>query len=300
MIHGMRVVIAGSSGLIGTALVPLLRQRGHDVIRLVRRRPTAPDERGWDPQAGRLDDDALDHADAVVNLCGNHLGRRWSGEYKQRIRDSRIVPTEVLATAVAERGVPVMVSASGSNYYGDTGDRTVDETDPLGTGFMAQVCHDWEAATAAAAEAGARVVCTRSGVVIAPGGGLIGEIRPFFALGLGGRLGSGHQYMPWISLEDEIGVIRFALEHEALSGPVNAVGPAPATNAEFTRALGEALHRPAVLAVPGFALKIARGPELVEELVLTGPRVHPAVLEKHGYPFAHPTIGAALAAAVER
>ncbi len=300
MIRGMRVVIAGSTGLVGTALVPLLRQGGHDVIRLVRRRPTAPDERGWDPPAGVLDDDALDGADAVINLCGNHIGKRWSGEYKQRIRDSRVVPTEALAAAVAERGVPVMVSASGTNYYGDTGDRTVDETAPLGAGFMAQLCHDWEAATAAAAGGGARVVCTRSGVVIAPAGGLIGEIRPFFTLGLGGRLGSGHQYMPWISLEDEIGVIRFALEHEALRGPVNAVGPEPATNAEFTRALGEALHRPALLVVPGFALKAARGSELVEELALTGPRVRPMMLEKHGYPFAHPTIGAAMTAAVEQ
>jgi len=296
---GMRVVIAGSSGLVGTALVPLLRQGGHDVVRLVRRMPTAPDERGWDPPAGRMDDDALDGADAVVNLCGNELGKRWSGEYKQRMRDSRIVPTEVLAAAVAERGVPVMVNASGTNYYGDTGDRTVDETGPRGRGFMADLSHDWESATAVARDSGARVVCTRSGPVLTPRAGLLGEIRPFFALGLGGRLGSGRQYMPWISLEDEIGVILFALEHEALDGPVNAVGREPVTNAEFTRALGEALHRPAVLVVPGFALKIARGAELVEELVLTGPRVKPAALEKHGYPFVHPTIGVALRAAVE-
>jgi uncharacterized protein (TIGR01777 family) len=297
---GMRVVLAGSSGLVGTALVPLLRQAGHDVVRLVRRRPTVPDERGWDPPTGRLDDDALESADAVVNLCGVGIGdRRWTGEYKQQLRDSRVVPTEVLAAAVAERGVPMLLNASGANYYGDTGERTVDETEPAGRGFLAGVCQDWEAATAAAQDAGARVVLTRSGVVISRSGGLVGQLRPIFALGLGGRLGSGRQFMPWISLEDAVGVIRFALEQESVRGPVNVVGPNAATNAEFTRALGEALHRPAALVVPGLALKAARGAELAEELVLTGPRVRPMVLEKHGYPFAHPTIDAAVTAAVE-
>lgn len=295
----MRVVIAGSSGLVGTALVPLLRQGGHDVVRLVRRRPTVPDERGWDPPAGRIDDDALEGADAVVNLCGVGIGdKRWTGEYKQQLRDSRVVPTEVLAAAVAERGVPVLLNASGANYYGDTGDRTVDETEPAGRGFLAGVCRDWEAATVAAQDAGARVVITRNGVVISRSGGLMGQLRPIFALGLGGRLGSGRQYLPWISLEDAVGVIRFALEQESVRGPVNVVGPKPATNAEFTRALGAAVHRPAVLVVPGFALKAARGAELAEEIVLTGPRVRPMVLEKHAYPFAHPTIGAAVTAAV--
>ena len=295
----MRVVIAGSSGLVGTALVPLLRQGGHDVVRLVRHRPTAPDERGWDPPAGRVDDDALDGADAVVNLCGVGIGdKRWTGEYKQQLRDSRLVPTDLLAATVAERGVPVLLNASGANYYGNTGDRTVDETGTAGRGFLAGLCRDWEAGTTAAQDAGARVVITRNGAVISPSGGLMGRLRPTFALGLGGRLGSGRQYLPWISLEDAVGIIRFALEQESVHGPVNVVGPNAATNAEFTRALGEALHRPAVLVVPSFALKIAQGHELAEELVLAGPRVRPAVLEEHGYPFAHPTIGAALRVAV--
>jgi len=293
----MRNVVTGSTGLIGTALVPLLRQGGHEVLRLVRRRPSAPDERGWDPPAGTIDDDALEGADAVVNLCGVGLGDgRWTGEYKQLLRDSRIAATEVLAAAVAERGVPVLVNASGANYYGDTGDRAVDETEPRGTGFLADLCADWEAATAAAK--GARVVTLRSGVVISPAGGLVGQLRPIFALGLGGRLGSGRQYLPWISLDDEVGVIRFLLEQDAVSGPVNATGPETVTNAEFTSAFGAALHRPAVLVVPGFALRLVRGAELVEELILTGPRVVPAVLERHGYRFAHPTIDAALTAAV--
>ncbi|MGH3979739.1 MAG: TIGR01777 family oxidoreductase [Pseudonocardiaceae bacterium] len=296
----MRVVIAGSSGLIGTALVPLLRQAGHEVIRLVRRRSSAPDERGWDPPAGTLDGDALQGADAVVNLCGVGLAeRRWTGEYKQAIRDSRIVPTEVLAAAVAEHGVPVLVNASGVNYYGDTGPAAVDETAPPGSGFLADLCKDWERATAAANHGGARVVRLRTGPVLSSAGGLLGQLRPLFWLGLGGRLGDGRQYMPWISLDDEVGAIRFVLEHPEMAGPVNLTGPAPVTNAEFTRAFGEAMKRPTVLVVPGFALRLARGAELTDEAVLTSLRVVPAALEKHGYPFEHETVGAALAAALD-
>ena len=296
----MRVVIAGSSGLIGTTLVALLRQAGHDVLRLVRRPARAPDERAWDPPAATMDAGTLDGVDAVVNLCGSAMGnRRWSGEVKQAIRDSRIIPTEVLAAAVAEYRVPVLVNASGVGYYGDTGDRQVDESAPLGSGFIAQVCRDWENATAAAERAGVRVVRARTGLVISPSGGLLGQLKPLFAVGLGGRLGSGRQYMPWISLDDEVGAIRFAAENDDLAGPVNLAGPDPVTNAEFTRAVGEAMHRPAPLVVPGFALRLVRGAELVDEMALIGQRAVPAVLRKHGYPFQHPTLPAALAAALE-
>ena len=296
----MRVVIAGSSGLIGTTLVALLRQAGHDVLRLVRRPARAPDERAWDPLAATMDAGSLKGVDAVVNLCGAALGnRRWSGEVKQAIRDSRIVPTEVLAAAVAEHRVPVLVNASGVGYYGDTGDRQVDESAPLGSGFLAQVCRDWENATAAAERAGARVVRARTGLVIAPSGGLMARLKPLFAVGLGGRLGSGRQYMPWISLDDEVGAIRFAIENDELAGPVNLSGPDPVTNAEFTRAMGEAMHRPAPLVVPSFALRLVLGAELVDEMALIGQRAVPAVLRKHGYPFQHPTLPAALAAALE-
>lgn len=296
----MRVVIAGSSGLIGTALVALLRQAGHDVLRLVRRGPRAPDERAWDPSAATMDASTLDGVDAVVNLCGSAMGdRRWSGEVKQAIRDSRIGPTEMLAAAVAEHRVPVLVNASGVGYYGDTGDRRVDETASMGSGFLAQVCRDWETATAAAERAGARVVRVRTGLVISPAGGLMGQLKPLFAVGLGGRLGSGQQYMPWISLDDEVGAIRFAVEHEELSGPVNLSGPDPVTNAEFTRALGEAMHRPTPLVVPAFALRLARGAEMVDEMALIGQRAVPAALREHGYPFQHPTLSAALTAALE-
>jgi len=296
----MRVAIAGSSGLIGTALVAALRQAGHDVLRLVRRSPRAPDERAWDPSAATMDAGTLDGTDAVVNLCGSAMAdRRWSGEYKQAIRDSRIGPTEVLAAAVAEHRVPILVNASGVGYYGDTGDREVDEATPMGSGFLAQVCRDWEAATAAAERAGARVVRVRTGLVISPFGGLMGQLKPLFAVGLGGRLGSGHQYMPWISLDDEVGAMRFALEHDELSGPVNLSGPNPVTNAEFTKAVGEVMHRPTPLVVPGFALRLVRGAELVDEMVLTGQRAVPAVLRKHRYPFQHTTLQAALVAALE-
>lgn len=296
----MRVVIAGSSGLIGTTLVALLRQAGHDVLRLVRRPARAPDERAWDPPAATMDAGTLDGVDAVVNLCGSAMGnRRWSGEVKQAIRDSRIIPTEVLAAAVAEHRIPVLVNASGVGYYGDTGDRQVDESAPLGSGFIAQVCRDWENAAAAAERAGARVVRARTGLVIAPSGGLMAQLKPLFAVGLGGRLGSGRQYMPWISLDDEVGAIRFAIENDELAGPVNLSGPDPVTNAEFTRAMGEAMHRPAPLVVPGFALRLVRGAELVDEMALIGQRAVPAVLRKHGYPFQHRTVTAALAAALE-
>lgn len=295
----MKVVIAGSSGLIGTALVAALRRDGHEVARLVRRPAAAPDEFVWDPSRAELDAKALRGADAVVNLCGAGLGRRrWNGSYKQELRDSRITPTDVLAGKVAAAGVPVLVNASGVHYYGGaTGDRVVDESSPAGTGFLATLCRDWEAATEPAAAAGVRTVLLRSAVVLSRHGGMLGMLQPLYSLGLGGRLGSGRQYTPWISMDDEIGAITRALTDDALSGPVNAVGPAPVTNAEFNRALGRAVRRPTPLVVPAFALRAAVG-EFAEEAILRGPRAIPTALEEAGYEFRHPTIGSALAAAV--
>lgn len=296
----MRVVVAGSSGLIGTALVAALRQAGHDVIRLVRRRPVATDERGWDPPSGKLDDDALDDAEAVINLCGVNLGaKRWSGEFKQAIRNSRIEPTDVLARAVAERGIATMVNASAVGYYGDTGDTEVDESSPNGASFLAEVCRDWEAATVPAAGAGTRVVLLRSGVVLSRRGGLLGRLRPVFSMLLGGRLGSGRQFFPWISLDDEVGAIRFLTENDQAHGPVNLVGPQQVTNAEFTRELAVALGRPAPWALPGFALRMVIG-EFADEGALTGQRVLPKVLQQHGFRFTHPTLRSALNAAIGR
>ncbi|MGW5923445.1 TIGR01777 family oxidoreductase [Nocardia fluminea] len=294
----MKVVIAGSSGLIGTALVAALRRDGHQVSRLVRRTPAAPDEFAWDPARAQLDERALRGADAVVNLCGAGIAdRRWNGGYKQLLRDSRITPTDVLATAVAAAGVATLVNASGVHYYGgETGDVVVDETSPAGTDFLAALCRDWEAATEPATEAGARTVLLRSAVVLARNGGMLGKLHPLYWVGLGGRLGSGRQYFPWISLDDEVGAIVFALTNPEISGPVNITGPAPVTNAEFTRALGRALHRPTPFIVPGFALHALVG-ELADS-ILHGPRAIPSVLEEAGYTYQHPTIGAALAAAV--
>jgi len=294
----VRVVVAGSSGLIGTGLVAHLRQAGHEVLRLVRRAPAAPDERGWDPPAGRVDPGTFDGVGAVVNLNGVGIGDRpWSGSRKQQIRDSRNVPTEVLATAVAEHGVPALLSASGINYYGDTGDREVDESAPAGAGFLAEVCQDWEAATKPAAAAGARVVLLRSGPVLSPSGGILSRLRPLFTVMLGGRIGSGEQYFPWISLDDEIGAIRFLLEEDRFSGPVNLVGPEQATNARFTRALAAAVGRPAPFAVPAFALRAVLG-QMAEEMILTGPRARPGVLLDGGFQFRHRGIDEALSAAV--
>lgn len=294
----MRVVVAGSSGLIGTALVAHLRAAEHEVLRLVRRAPAAPDERGWDPPAGRVDPGTFDGVGAVVNLNGVGIGDRpWSGARKQQLRDSRTVPTEVLATAVAEHGVPALVSASGINFYGDTGDREVDETAPAGPGFLAELCQDWEAATKPAVAAGARVVLMRTAPVLSPSGGIMGRLRPLFTVMLGGRIGSGRQWFPWISLDDDIGAIRFLLERPEISGPVNITGPELVTNAGFTAALAAALHRPAVFAAPAFALRAVLG-QMAEEMVLTGPRARPGVLLRAGFQFRHPGINEALAAAI--
>lgn len=291
---GLVVAVAGSSGVIGTALVSALRSADHRVLRLVRRTPAHRDEVQWNPDSGDFDPAALDGVDAVVNLCGVGVGdKRWSGAYKQVLRDSRIDPTEVISAAVADARVPVLVNASAVGYYGDTGDAIIDESAPAGTGFLAQLCVDWEAATAAAQDAGTRVVLARTGLVLSPAGGLMGRLRPLFALGLGGRLAGGRQYMPWITLEDEVRALLFAIGEAKLSGPVNLTGPAPVTNAEFTAALGRALHRPAPWQVPGFALKAVLG-EFAQEGVLGGQRAVPAALERAGFEFHHTTIGEAL------
>ncbi|WP_183471488.1 TIGR01777 family oxidoreductase [Mycolicibacterium iranicum] len=288
------VAVAGSSGLIGTALVYALRATDHRVIRIVRRAPSNADEVFWNPDTGAFDSTVLRGVDAVVNLCGVNVGqKRWSGAFKQSLRDSRIEPTEVLANAVAEAGVPLLINSSAVGYYGDTGSTPVDETAGPGHNFLARLTIDWEAATAAAAESGARVVLTRTGLVMSQSGGMLGRLKPLFSLGLGARLGNGRQYLSWISMEDQIRALLFAMEHDDLSGPVNLTGPAPVTNAEFTAALGRAVKRPTPLVVPGFALRAALG-EFAEEGVLGGQRAIPAALERAGFEFQHNTIGEAL------
>lgn len=289
----MRVLIAGSSGFIGSALLSELRGAGHEVHTLVRRTARAGTEHSWNPPAGTLSEGALAGVEAVINLCGVSLNGRWSAARKQEIRDSRIEPTEVLAEAVAEHGVATLINASGINYYGDTGDIAVDESAGAGGGFLAELCEDWERATDPARKAGARVVTVRTGLVLAGHGGLLKILKPLFWLGLGGRLGEGRQYLPWISLADEVRAIRFLLEHPEISGPVNLCAPNAVTNAEFTRALGRALSRPAFWFVPRTALRVVLG-EAADELALSGVRALPRVLTEAGFQFTHTDLDAAL------
>lgn len=292
------IAVAGSSGLIGTALVSALRAADHRVLRIVRRAPSNADELRWNPDSGDFDPAGLDGVDAVVNMCGVGVAdKRWSGAVKQSLRDSRIDPTEVITAAVITADVPVLINASAVGYYGDTGSHIVDESAPPGTGFLARLSVDWEAATAPASDAGVRVVLARTGLVLSRSGGLLSKLRPLFALGLGGRLAGGRQYMPWISLEDEIRGLLFTIDDDTLAGPVNLTGPAPVTNSEFTAALGRAANRPTPWQVPGFALKTLLG-EFAEEGLLGGQRAIPAALERAGFTFRHNTIGEALAAAM--
>jgi hypothetical protein len=298
----MRIVVSGASGLIGTALVPALRGDGHEVVRLVRRQPSGPDEVRWDPAAHSLDPAVLSTVDAVVHLSGAGVGeKRWSEPFKRTIRDSRVDSTATIAAAMAaaEPRPRVLLAASAVGWYGNSGDREVDESEPAGTGFMADVCRAWEGATGAAEEVGARVVHLRTGLVCSPRGGLLGPMVPLFKLGVGGRLGSGRQYTPWISLRDEIGAIRFLLTADDVRGPVNLTGPEPVTNAEFTKALGRVLDRPAVLPVPRFALRIVTG-SFADEGILTGQRAMPTVLLKHGYRFLDQDVTSALRWALGR
>ncbi|MFI5953460.1 TIGR01777 family oxidoreductase [Cryptosporangium sp. NPDC051539] len=292
----MRIVVSGASGLIGTSLVNEVRADGHEVVRLVRREPGASDEVRWNPAAHDLSPDVVSGADAVVHLAGAGVGDRpWTPGYKRTLIDSRVDGTTTIAAAIANAEKPpkVLVSASAVGWYGDRGDQVLREDEPAGTGFLADLCRTWESATAPAEEAGVRVAHVRSGLVLAHSGGLLGRIKPLFQLGLGGKLGSGRQYWPWISLRDEVAAIRFVLENDGVRGPVNLTGPEPATNAEFTAELARQLHRPAVVAVPAFALRAALW-GFADEGILAGQRAIPAVLSEHGFSFADSTLSSAL------
>ncbi|WP_406333970.1 TIGR01777 family oxidoreductase [Streptomyces sp. NBC_00203] len=296
----MRVAITGSTGLIGSALTHSLLTDGHQVVRLVRDRSArhagdGSESAQWDPVEGRVQPSALDAVDAVVHLAGAGVGdKRWSAAYKEEIRRSRALGTRTIARACAESATPprVLVSASATGYYGDTGDRTIEESAPPGDDFLAAVCVDWEAAADTAREAGIRVVHPRTGLVVSAKGGAFGRLFPLFRFGLGGRLGSGDQYWPFISLTDHIAALRFAIDDEELSGPVNFAAHEPLTNREITRAMGRALHRPTIASVPAFALRAALGEFATG---ITGScRAVPAALRKAGFTFSHPTIDEAL------
>ena len=296
----MRIVMSGASGFLGHDLVRRLRGEGHQVIRLVRREPRTEDEAPWDPAHGDIDPTLLSGVDAVVNLSGAGVGdKRWTPAYKREIRDSRVKATTTIAaaTATARPRPTVLLNASAVGWYGDTGEHAVDEDSPPGEGFFPEVCESWEAATVAAVDAGVRVTKLRTGLVLAASDGLLKPMLPLFRLGLGGRLGSGRQYMSWISLADWIGAVIFLLERE-ITGPVNLTAPHPQTNADFTRELGKAVRRPAVLPVPAAALRVALG-EFANEAVISQ-RVLPGLLTRSGYRFEHPELGPALRWALRR
>ncbi|MCW2613718.1 MAG: hypothetical protein JWN08_712 [Frankiales bacterium] len=295
----MKIGITGASGLIGTPLVTALRGEGHDVVRFVRGRADAADERGWDPSSRRLEPEALADLDAVIHLAGAGVAdRRWTDAYKKTVLDSRIDGTTAVAQAMAAaQGPKVLLSASAIGWYGDTGDRLTDETGPTGSGFLADVCRQWEDATAPAEAAGIRVAHLRTGIVLSSTGGAVAKQLPIFKLGGGAPLGTGRQWTSWISLRDELGAIAHCLIAE-VAGPVNLVGPAPVTNKEFTKALGRVVHRPTLpVAVPGFVLKAALG-QFAEEGVLVGQRLAPAVLERTGYAFQDTDVESALRASI--
>lgn len=296
-----RVAVTGSSGLIGAALVASLRSAGHEVVRLVRRPPSSPDEAQWDPSGRRreLTVAALQGCDAVVHLAAAGVGdRRWTAAYKRTIRDSRVVGTAAVAEAIAALDTPPRTFLCGSaiGYYG-YGDQPVDEDAGPGTGFLPEVCQEWEAAAEPAQRAGVRTVLLRTGLVVARSGGAWGRLFPVFRAGLGGRLGSGRQYWSFISLHDHVAAQRFLLREESgLSGPVNLTGPKPVTNREVTRAMGRVLRRPAVFAVPKPLLRVVVG-EFASD-VTGSQRVLPARLMAAGFTFAHPTIDEAIRAAL--
>lgn len=292
----MKVLVSGSSGLIGSALVPSLTAGGHSVTRLVRSKLKKGEaEVWWDPLGGTLDATGLDGFDGVVHLAGENITGRWTARKKAKIRDSRVKGTELLAQTLAGRAQPpkVMVCASAVGYYGDRGDEILREGSPPGSGFLAQVCTEWEAAAEPARQKGIRVVHLRMGVVLSPDGGALAKMLPPFKMGVGGKVGSGNQYMSWIALDDVVGAIEHALTTEALRGPVNAVAPYPVTNLEFTQALGRVLSRPTVFPMPAGAARLAFG-QMADELLLASARVEPARLSASGYRFRYPTLESAL------
>jgi uncharacterized protein (TIGR01777 family) len=292
----LNILITGSSGLVGSKLSASLDLKNHRILRLVRRKPITRDQVHWDPHLSKLDAGALEGVDAVVHLAGESLfGIRWTGDKKRRIRESRILGTRLLSESLARLASPpkVLVSASAIGYYGDRGEERLQEGSRAGTGFLPDLCVQWEKATEPAAAKGIRVVNLRMGIVLSAAGGVLSIMLPVFRMGLGGRTGSGRQYISWIAIEDLTDIIEFAIRNESLQGPVNAVSPNPVTNGIFTRTLGQALSRPTLCTLPRFAARLAFG-EMADALLLASTRVQPSRLLDAKYTFGFPTLEAAL------
>jgi len=294
----MRVAVSGSTGLVGSEVVTVLSGGGHEVVRLVRRVPS-PGEKAvqWDPVTREVDAAGLENLDAAVHLAGENIASgRWNAARKAAIRDSRVNGTRFLCDALAglDRPPKTLVCASAVGYYGDRGEERLTEESPPGTGFLAEVCREWEAASAPAARKGIRVVALRIGMVLSPKGGALARMLPLFRAGLGGVIGGGRQYVGWVALDDLPHIILHALQRDDLCGPVNTVAPRPVTNREFTETLGTALSRPTPLPVPAFALRLAVGGEMADALLLASARVILRRLEETGYRFRFAELSAAL------
>jgi uncharacterized protein (TIGR01777 family) len=286
------VLVSGSSGLIGSALVPALENGGHRVRRLTRSGGSSGDAVQWDPSAGTIDTASLEGIDAVVHLAGENIAQgRWTPAKKAGIRDSRVNGTRLLAEAIAKMPTPpkVMISASASGYYGDRGNELLTEESAPGNNFLAGICQEWEAAADPAREAGVRVVHPRFGIVLSTEGGALAVTLPIFKLGVGGRIGSGRQYWSWISIDDAVGAVLHALTTDSLSGPVNVTAPDPPTNAEYTKTLGHVLGRPTIFPLPAPAARIMLG-EMADELLLASQRIEPAKLKESGYEYRYPEL----------
>ncbi len=294
------LAVSGASGLIGSALVPALEQAGHAVLRLVRR-PVEDSEREvyWNPATGEIDADTLEGVDGVIHLGGANVAKqRWTKEYKDLLYKSRIDSTSLLARTLAslQHRPRVFVVASAVGYYGVRGDESLDEQSPAGSRFLSQLCSDWEAASQPAEEAGVRCCQMRIGVVLSPEGGALKKMLPLFRQGLGGTMGTGRQYVSWISLPDALAILQLAIDDDSLEGPVNATAPNPVTNHEMAQALAQHLGRSARLPTPAFALRMMVGREMAEELLLGGAKIYPRKLEAAGFSFAHSTISEAISA----
>jgi uncharacterized protein (TIGR01777 family) len=292
----LKILVTGATGLIGSALCPFLAGSDHRVLRMVRSAPAQANEVQWDPSSGKLDRSALEGLDAVVHLAGESIASgRWTAEKKRRILQSRIRGTGLLSRSLANLQSPpeVLISVSAVGYYGDRGEEQLDEESSPGTGFLPEVCRQWEGATAPASKGGIRVVIPRIGVVLSAAGGALALMLPIYRMGIGGRIGSGQQYMSWIAIDDIVRIIDYAIKSRSLAGPLNAVSPNPVTNSAFSKTLAHVLSRPAIFGLPGFAARLAFG-EMAEETLLSSTRATPKRLMKSSFSFRFPKLDDAL------